>query len=686
MRLSARQLGVVVLAANLLGLVSAVHADDVARHRRGGVWRWQQPPAAGAGGARKDVNQADPDAARRLRERARLLDAIQTGAAGAPDGSFSVQAEALAQTGTERILVILVEFAGTDSLTFWPGSHWDPIGSSAVSDIVWGPDGPMIGDCSNIIPDSGVFGYSGPLHNQIERPRGAGETGWNIIWTPDFNPQYYRGVLFGNGFTFDYPRQDGSAVHQAFAGKSLASYYADVSGGKYTIAGEVVGWLQVPHSVWWYGADECPGRLSLYASNYVASDGAIPNAGSAKTLVVDALEAVKAANPNFAWAQYDGNGDGIIDHLWIIFAGLGEEASAALLARTTYGEGTMWSHVGSLDAPYEVVPGIKASRYVMLPENSGVGAFAQHFAYDLGSGSLGSDGLGGGGVGGADLGAAEGGTPSTGFWTPMSNPNVGFPTRFLPQSLDPATPIPDGQSAAIGFGTISQGGSRPIKTFTVRNDGTLPLTLGAVSVPTGFTATEALGGPLAPGASDTFSVRLDNTATGSKKGRVQFVTNDADESPYDFAISGGVTWPTSRTLDFGTASSPVAAGYIGVTPATKYPANLAYGWSSGTIDARDRAKGDDLVRDFDFTPLATFVVNVPNGIYDVTATFGDATGAHEQMGISLEGALVDTVSTAVKEFVVRTYRVTVADSQLTVLLDDLGGADANVVVNALEVK
>ncbi len=40
----------------------------------------------------------------------------------------------------------------------------------------------------------------------------------------------------------------------------------------------------------------------------------------------------------------------------------------------------------------------------------------------------------------------------------------------------------------------------------------------------------------------------------------------------------------------------------------------------------------------------------------------------------------------ISNFVARTYRVTVADGQLTLLLDDLGGADPNVVINALEVK
>jgi len=127
--------------------------------------------------------------------------------------------------------------------------------------------------------------------------------------------------------------------------------------------------------------------------------------------------------------------------------------------------------------------------------------------------------------------------------------------------------------------------------------------------------------------------------------------------------------------DFGTGSSPVEAGWVRITPSTRYSASLGYGWVSGTVDARDRATGTALRRDFNFTALGTFAVKVPNGTYDVTVTLGDAAGAHDQMGVYLEGARADTASTGKNQFSAKTYRVTVADGQLTVRLDDLGGAD-----------
>ena len=242
------------------------------------------------------------------------------------------------------------------------------------------------------------------------------------------------------------------------------------------------------------------------------------------------------------------------------------------------------------------------------------------------------------------------------------------------------TVIADGQTAAVSFGTVVHGGGGTSRTFNVRNDGGGILTLGAVSVPEGYTLTEGLAATLASGQSDVFTVRLDAASQGTKSGQISIVTGDADENPFSFAVTGKVNPPPPRRFDFGTPTSPVAAGFTRVTHGTAYAGTLGYGWLSGAIASRDRATGSDRDRDLNFTPLGTFVVDLPNGEWDVTITLGDASGAHEQMGVLLEGELRGTVSTAAGEVATRSYRATVADEQLTVLLDDLGGRDPNVVV------
>jgi fibronectin type 3 domain-containing protein len=170
-------------------------------------------------------------------------------------------------------------------------------------------------------------------------------------------------------------------------------------------------------------------------------------------------------------------------------------------------------------------------------------------------------------------------------------------------------------------------------------------------------------------------------------GQLTLLLQDQGGSDPNCVINGLELTPVAkpRKFDFGTTTSPVAGGFARVANTTTYAAGTGYGWKSGTISSRDRTTGGDLKRDFNFTPLGTFAVDLPNGTYNVRITFGDATGAHDQMGISLEGVLVDTVSTALNQFVTNTYQVTVSDGQLTVLLDDVGGADANVVINGLEV-
>ncbi len=143
---------------------------------------------------------------------------------------------------------------------------------------------------------------------------------------------------------------------------------------------------------------------------------------------------------------------------------------------------------------------------------------------------------------------------------------------------------------------------------------------------------------------------------------------------------------TSTKFDFGTGGSPLQSGYTRISEATLYSSTLGYGWVSGTIASRDRSDGTYLTRDFNYTPLGTFAANVANGIYDVVLTLGDAHYAHDQMGITIEGNLAGTVSTAAGQFSTVTYRTQVSDSQLTILLDDFGGTDPNVVVTGLEIQ
>ena len=149
------------------------------------------------------------------------------------------------------------------------------------------------------------------------------------------------------------------------------------------------------------------------------------------------------------------------------------------------------------------------------------------------------------------LSALDGGSPN-GTWT-LQVTSRGFSagsivswclavTTAAPEItvLDGLAEIADGETAAIDVGSASPGAAGPTRTFTVRNDGDATLTLGSITVPAGFTLTEGLPASLAPGASDTFTVRLDTRIGGTRRGQIVFANNDGDENPFSFAIAGTV--------------------------------------------------------------------------------------------------------------------------------------------------
>src|SRR6266850_977151 len=103
-----------------------------------------------------------------------------------------------------------------------------------------------------------------------------------------------------------------------------------------------------------------------------------------------------------------------------------------------------------------------------------------------------------------------------------------------------STNISDGSSSAINFGAVTAGGSTKSISFRVTNQGRGTLSISKVTVPSGYTITDGLGGSISPGASDTLTIRLDSGSAGTKSGNVNISSNDGDENPFNFAITGRV--------------------------------------------------------------------------------------------------------------------------------------------------
>ena len=116
----------------------------------------------------------------------------------------------------------------------------------------------------------------------------------------------------------------------------------------------------------------------------------------------------------------------------------------------------------------------------------------------------------------------------------------------------------NGQEVVDGSGIFDYGitpaGQPLTQDFTVTNLGGLPLVLNAqISVPAGFTLVNGFGTTtLQTGESTDFSIRLDSVTNGSYEGEVSFNSNDDDEDPFGFTISGIVaSSPPVEVIDNG---------------------------------------------------------------------------------------------------------------------------------------
>ncbi len=234
------------------------------------------------------------------------------------------------------------------------------------------------------------------------------------MWAPDFNHEYYQDLVFGDGLSYNYNAGNGDPV-TIDVNTSLREYYENVSKGDFTIEGDVVGWIPLPHAMPWYGADLCPGALSQSVQNAGGSDGYYNNPngtirvdyGTPKTAIMDAVDWINTNMPGFDWSQYDNNGDGRVDTILMVTADVDE-------ANANANEHAIWPHSSSVD--YCVDPGpdgvcdtdddIRTGSYIVQGETGGISVFIHEYGHRLGADDLYSYGYG---------------ETSAGIWSQMSD-------------------------------------------------------------------------------------------------------------------------------------------------------------------------------------------------------------------------------------------------------------------------
>jgi immune inhibitor A len=141
---------------------------------------------------------------------------------------------------------------------------------------------------------------------------------------------------------------------------SLKDYYREVSYGKLTVEGDVAGgdhgWYRAPQPYSYY----CNGEYGF--GNYPRN---------VTRLVEDAVD-LAASDVNFA--EYDADGDGEVDALFIVHSGQGAE--------NTGNVSDIWSHMSAISP--KTVNGVRVSRYSMEPEDGNVGVFCHELGHVFG--------------------------------------------------------------------------------------------------------------------------------------------------------------------------------------------------------------------------------------------------------------------------------------------------------------
>lgn len=196
--------------------------------------------------------------------------------------------------------------------------------------------------------------------------------------------QHYLDMLFSSG---KYPTG------------SLRDYYYEASYHKLNVTGDVSGGDEGgdERESGWYRA---PRHYSYYADDKYGF-GEYPR--NATKLVEDVID-LAAGHVNFA--DYDVDGDGEVDALFIVHAGPGAEVSGKT--------DQIWSHMSSI--PPKTVNGVVVSRYSMEPEDGNVGVFCHELGHVFGLPDLYDYDMDSAGTGNWDLMA--GGSWNNGGLTP----------------------------------------------------------------------------------------------------------------------------------------------------------------------------------------------------------------------------------------------------------------------------
>ena len=400
-------------------------------------------------------------------------------------------------------------------------------------------------------PASDALTYNGPRHNRIPEPDRSVDNA--TLWQADYNKEHYEDIYFNR----------------------MAKYYQEQSGGRYSVVGDVNGWVKVPFNEARYGRDKC-GDI-VCANTWMLIRDAMAEWVHGQLKNGQSMAQIRSYLRTFDKTDrydLDGDGnfnepDGFIDHFQIVHAG-GDQADGDL----QQGSDAIWSHrwyaavqqggpgglpgvdagsggpEGGLKIPNNPT-GVWIGDYTIQPENGGLGVFTHEYGHDLGLPDLYDTS---GNTGGAEN--------STGFWTLMSSgANIGdggpegigdqptdlgmwekFQLGWLDYGTDYSVAFA-GENSTHRIGPAERVSKPPKAMFVVLPQKQVPLNLGD---PCSTCGTKFFYS----GVGDDLNNTMTNTSV-SGSGKLTAKVRYDIETDYDYAF-------VEASTDGGTSWQPVA--------------------------------------------------------------------------------------------------------------------------------
>jgi len=228
------------------------------------------------------------------------------------------------------------------------------------------------------------------------------------------------------------------------------------------------------------------------------------------------------------------------------------------------------------------------------------------------------------------------------------------------QLIEGTTSIVNG--GAYDFGTTPVG-INMIRTFTIKNSGVLPLTLGTLSaLPVGFSLVGQFPSASIPaGDTASFHIMMDASIVSNPSGLISFATNDPNGNPFHFTISGissipgycevsvaqpqfiwiaGVTLDTMSKTSVGSAYSDFTSTSFDVMGGLTIPIILNPGYNSANVNQQydvNWAIWCDFNNDLDFNDPGENVLTAMGDTHyplDTTLAFPNTT-VNTRMRISM---------------------------------------------------